>query len=41
VYSNAKDALARQDAAFAATPVAVEAGQLDITADITVVFQLK
>jgi len=33
--------LLRQDAQAAAAPVAVEAGQLDITADITVVFELK
>jgi len=41
VYSDAKSVLLRQDAAYAATPVAVEAGQLDITADITVVFELR
>lgn len=40
VYSDSQ-MLLRQDAASPATPVAVEAGQLDITADITVVFELK
>ncbi|MDO8986596.1 MAG: SIMPL domain-containing protein, partial [Coriobacteriia bacterium] len=41
VYSDSK-ALLRMDSAYAASPaIAVEAGQLDIVADITVVFEPK
>lgn len=40
MYNDSK-ALLRMDSGYAVNSIAVEAGQLDITADITVVFELK